>query len=234
MNRTDHRLLGAAWGVGFGSVLHLAGAAPLPVALPVALGCGAVAAATAGGRLSPDVDQWWRERTVRRRTWSGRVVKRKVRPALWLRALRGAWLLFAERAARVRWWCDEGQYRLLVREEDPTQHRGITHWWGAAAVATVVLAVLQFVWLVVAWAAALPGVPTWPAWAALVGWWSHLGGDLVHGMQVWGQDGHGLPTWPWWGHRGVGWRSAGLGAHLVAWGLAVPAGLTLVALTSRL
>jgi hypothetical protein len=72
-------------------------------------------------------------------------------------------------------------------------------------------------------------VPWWPFWAALVGWWSHLAGDLVHGRKVWGQDGHGIPLGPWWDHAGVGWKSDGAMAHVVAWGLAAPASVVLVA-----
>lgn len=222
MNRVDHRLLGAAWGLGYGEALHaLHGAG-----VPVVLGCGAIAAATAGGRWSPDVDQYWRDRTVRYRIW-GRVVERKVRPSWLLRLARWAWTRAAWYAAGLPWWREDG-LRRVVCGEDPTRHRGVTHWPEAAAAAALALAVVETPALVGQWLLGWPVLPWWAAWAGLVGWCSHLAGDFVHGRQVWGQDGPGIPLRPWWGHVGVGWRSGGAGAHLVAWGLAVPASVFLV------
>lgn len=73
----------------------------------------------------------------------------------------------------------------------PLQHRGITHWWA---------------WPALAWLA-LERVPTgavgWIPAALLVGWISHLIGDLVFGRN------RGIPLAPWWWHIGVGLDSGG-------------------------
>jgi hypothetical protein len=224
VNRVDHRLLGGAWGLWYGTTMHaLTGAQ-----VPVVLGCGAVAALTAGGRLSPDVDQYWRTRTVRCRSWGQRILfgpTREVRPWWPIRGLRRCWLGFAWVVTRqMPWQPEPGPWRRGAgRHGDPTQHRGITHNWLAPALAELVLLAA----MAVGWAAGWD-VPWWPFWAALVGWWSHLAGDLVHGRQVWGQDGHGVPLSPWWGHAGVGLKSAGWTAHVVAWGVAVPVSVLLM------
>jgi hypothetical protein len=234
VNRVDHRLLGGAWGLGAGALAHAGSGAPLGVVL----GCGAIAACTAGGVLSPDVDQRWRARTVRFR-FLGVRYERRVGPGRSMLALRAgwrgwAWLVTRSAgllAARLPGWrCLAGVRSTLAswraeagRHGDPVQHRGITHNWTAPVAAEVVLAVLT----AVGWAAGWQ-VPWWPFWAALLGWWSHLAGDLVHGRQVWGQDGHGVPLSPWWDHAGVGLKSAGWTAHVVAWGVAVPVSVLLV------
>jgi hypothetical protein len=234
VNRVDHRLLGSAWGLGYGTALHSLHPATAP--LPVVLGCGAVAALTAGGRLSPDVDQYWRRRTVR--TWSGG--ERTKGPGLLLLLLQSSWVAVAWVAA-VCWLSPpmsgrargrmrrarRAQRRVRVSElSAATRHRGVTHWWGAPAAAAAALVVVESgpgaSWL----------VPWWVAWAALAGWSSHLAGDLVHGKTYWGQDGPGIPLAPWWHHVGVGWASDGVMAHVVAWGLAVPAGLALVGMSA--
>jgi hypothetical protein len=201
MNRADHQLLGAAWGTGYGLALGWLHGAHGPTLAGLALGSALAASATAGGKLSPDVDQW---------------LHRARRP-LWADVLRAAWLAFAWAATRHPRW------RRAVRRGDPCQHRGITHWWGAAAFGAVVLASVELGLLL-----AGVSIPTWPAWAALVGWCSHLAGDLVHGKRVWGQAGHGIPLAPWWSHRGVGLRSDGWTAHAVSILLAAGAGAALV------
>lgn len=215
MNRLDHRLLGGGWGAALGAGLHVTAGVPVGVAV----GCGLIAAGTGGGPLSPDIDQLWRDRTEHRRVRVGWLVwdlgKRRRRAALWARAARSCWRGFAWCVTRLPWWRDHPR-------SDPAQHRGITHWWGAAALATVLLAALQ----TVGWAAGWDG-PWWAAWAALVGWWSHLGGDLVHGRKVWGQDDAGIPLAPYWNHAGAGLKSDGWTAHVVAF-LAAPAGMVLL------
>jgi hypothetical protein len=198
VNRVDHRLLGGAWGLGAGALAHATGGA----AVGVVLGCGAIAALTSGGALSPDVDQRWRPRTVRYR-FLGVRYERRVGPGPAMLALRSAWRGWAWLVTRLPWWRAEAG-----RHGDPAQHRGITHSWTAPVAAELVLALAMGVGQVAGWQ-----VPWWPAWAALVGWWSHLAGDLVHGRQVWGQDGHGVPLAPWWDHVGAGLKSSGWTAH---------------------
>lgn len=213
MNRVDHRLLGGSWGLAAGTLAHLTTGAPVGVVV----GCGAVAACTAGGALSPDVDQRFRERTVRFRFF-GASFERRVGPGPLMIAARAGWRGWAWLVTRLPWWRPEAG-----RHGDPTQHRGITHSWTAPAAAGLLLALLQGVGTVAGW-----HVPWWPFWAALVGWWSHLAGDAVHGRQVWGQDGPGIPLAPWWGHVGVGLKSDGWTAHVVAWGVAVPVGVLMM------
>jgi hypothetical protein len=223
VNRVDHRMLGGAWGLGYGTLLHAVAGVPAPVVV----GCGLVACATAGGRLSPDIDQYMRTRTVRCRTWPERLLwgdEREVRPARWIRLMRLCWVGFAWLVTRLPWWRPQAG-----RHGDPCQHRGITHSWTAPLAAEVLLAAVMAVGMLAGW-----DVPWWPFWAALVGWWSHLAGDLVHGRKVWGQDGHGIPLGPWWDHAGVGWKSDGAMAHVVAWGLAAPASVVLVVVAAGL
>lgn len=61
-------------------------------------------------------------------------------------------------------------------------HRGITHWWGVP---------------VLAWTGMfhLPADAQWPAFALLIGWVSHLLGDLIFGQ---------LPLLPWGGRPCLG------------------------------
>lgn len=81
----------------------------------------------------------------------------------------------------------------------PLQHRGITHWWALPALA----------WL------ALERAPTgavgWIPAALLVGWISHLIGDLVFGRN------RGIPLAPWWWHIGLGLDSGGLLEACARW-----------------
>jgi len=81
----------------------------------------------------------------------------------------------------------------------PMQHRGITHWWGLPALAWV----------------ALDHVPTgvigWVPAALLVGWTSHLIGDLLFGRN------RGIPLAPWWWHIGVGLDTGGPTEALARW-----------------
>lgn len=192
MNRPDHQVLGAGWGVVFGvaaSQPYAAGAARVTVIAA----CAALASLTAGGKASPDVDQW---------------LKLEDAP-LWARPLRAAWRLFAWLASRYWRWQDQAW-------GNPVQHRGITHWPGAAVFGGIVVASVQLGLLL----AGLQVVPMWPAWALWVGWCSHLGGDLVHGKGH-GRRGGGIPLAPWWGHHGVGWKSDGVMAHVLSMVVAV-------------
>jgi len=95
----------------------------------------------------------------------------------------------------------------------PMRHRGLSHWWGLPAGAAL--------WL----AAAAPGW-YWVAAAALVGWGSHLLGDLVFGRHdVRSARGPGIPLAPWWGHVGLGLDVGGTLERLVMQRLALPLAL---------
>ncbi len=89
----------------------------------------------------------------------------------------------------------------LLGGHGPMQHRGITHWWGVALVATAA-------WLTALLPLAGDGgrgsLLAHAAGALLAGWWSHLVGDLVFGKaDVRTGRGPGIPMMPWWGHVGL-------------------------------
>jgi membrane-bound metal-dependent hydrolase YbcI (DUF457 family) len=138
--------------------------------LPQSIVAGVVASVTAAGILSPDCDQY----------------------NAWKRWFRWVWRLFGYAVAALPIWPSG-------RSGDPTQHRGITHWWGVPALWSLAVLALE---------RAVPGPFWWLAWTGIVGWTSHLLGDAVHGRQFHGQDGHGVPLAPWWKHVGAGvtWR----------------------------
>jgi membrane-bound metal-dependent hydrolase YbcI (DUF457 family) len=144
---------------------HLAGlAASLAVAaqvrpgpIPVVLMMVA-STATAGGPLSPDVDQ------------------------------RGLWHV-ADRLLPDEWLGHGG----------PMRHRGLSHWWGIPAAAAV--------WL---WLAreTIPGPLWWLAAGVVLGWVTHLAGDLMVGAGSPWRDS-GIPVGPWFWHVGFGFRCGG-------------------------
>ena len=191
MNGRDHRVLGAAAGVGVVAVSGLPGWVVAPAAV--------VGSVSAGGVWSPDRDQRWQGSGSR----------------LWWRLEQQAWRVFAFLVCVAPWWRSG-----LGRADDPTAHRGITHWWGVPAVWAAAVAVGQ--WRV-------PGPLWWVAWWLIAGWVSHLVGDWVAGRQVYGQRGHGVPLAPWWRHAGlplhVGLRSDGPGAHVFTYAVALPVGV---------
>lgn len=94
----------------------------------------------------------------------------------------------------------------LLGNRGPMQHRGITHWWGVAAVATAA-------WLTMLLPLADGGRGSLLAHgigALLAGWWSHLFGDLVFGKaDVRTGRGPGIPMLPWWGHVGLSLDTGG-------------------------
>ena len=94
----------------------------------------------------------------------------------------------------------------------PLQHRGLTHWWGLPAAACVAPPLL-------------PDAVQWIAWCLILGWVTHLFGDLVFGKaDRWSRRGAGIPFWPWWGHVGLGLNTGGALEALVA-GLVLPGAL---------
>jgi hypothetical protein len=106
-----------------------------------------------------------------------------------------------------RWVPDE-----LLGAGGPLQHRGLSHWWGLPAAAALVVALL-------------PGPVQWLAWCLVVGWASHLVGDLAFGKpDPWSGRGPGIPVWPWWGHVGVGLDTGGWLEGVTA-GIVLPAAL---------
>jgi hypothetical protein len=91
----------------------------------------------------------------------------------------------------------------------PLGHRRLAHSWMLPAAA----------WG--AWTLWMPPVPIWAwslAWGAWLGWCSHLVADFVFGQANfrYGRP-KGVPLILWWYHVGVGGRSDGPLAHLVAW-----------------
>jgi LexA-binding, inner membrane-associated putative hydrolase len=91
-----------------------------------------------------------------------------------------------------RWIPDE-----LLGAGGPLQHRGLSHWWGLPAAAALTITLL-------------PGPMQWMGWCLVVGWVSHLFGDLAFGRaDPWSGRGPGIPVWPWWGHMGVGLDTGG-------------------------
>jgi membrane-bound metal-dependent hydrolase YbcI (DUF457 family) len=71
----------------------------------------------------------------------------------------------------------------------PMKHRGITHWFGLPAGA--------WYWFI----PTLPAEGRWAASALLIGWLSHLAGDLVFGR---------IPLLPWSIYVGLGLDTGGL------------------------
>lgn len=104
-----------------------------------------------------------------------------------------------------RWW--KRLDRVLPDEwlghGGPLQHRGLTHWWALPAVA---------------WLAAVRFVPHWWwVFAAVVGWASHLVGDLLFGeADRYAHRGPGIPLGPWFGYVGLGLKSGGIGERVLA------------------
>lgn len=89
-----------------------------------------------------------------------------------------------------RWVPDE-----WLGDGGPLGHRELTHWWGLPAIV----------------AASLQTMPApWWVWAAIVGWVSHIAGDLIFGKRGYGTP-RGIPLAPWWWHVGVGLKCGGLG-----------------------
>lgn len=85
----------------------------------------------------------------------------------------------------------------------PLQHRGLTHWWVLPAAAWIAAQRLE------------PGA--WWLLALVVGWASHLVGDLVFGQaDRYCHRGPGVPLGPWFWHVGVGLKSGGPGESLIA------------------
>ncbi len=105
----------------------------------------------------------------------------------------------------------------LLGRGGPMQHRGITHWWGAALAVTLA-------W----WTALLPlegdggrgSLVAHGTGALLAGWWSHLAGDFVFGKaDVRSGRGPGIPVLPWWGHVGLALDCGGRLERLTRTGL---------------
>jgi hypothetical protein len=106
-----------------------------------------------------------------------------------------------------RWVPDE-----WLGDGGPLGHRELMHFWGLPAA--------------LAWVMWTVGAP-WFAWAAVVGWVSHIGGDLLVGQEGYGTQ-RGVPLGPWWWHVGVGLKCGGAGEWLVT--ALVSVGLAWVAL----
>lgn len=105
-----------------------------------------------------------------------------------------------------RWLPDE-----WLGSGGPMQHRGITHWWALP------LALALFARY------ALPPSVWWLVGAAVVGWTSHLLGDLVFGRaDVRSARGPGVPVMPWWGHVGLGLDVDGVLERVVLQRLVLP------------
>jgi hypothetical protein len=151
VNRIPHQVLGASVG-GTGQLLLAAVTSTSSRwAIPQALAAAAVASQFAGGRFSPDADQYG--------SWE-----------FW----RVPWRWFAKWVSSWRCYARE-----RGRHGDPTQHRGITHWPGVPVLWSLVLAVLELVGAGTGLAPAQ--TPWWLVWAAIGGWSSHLLGDAIHG-----------------------------------------------------
>ena len=115
---------------------------------------------------------------------------------------------------QYRWWrrLDRWVPDELLGAGGPLQHRGLSHWWGIPAVAAVTPVLL-------------PGPVQWIVWCLVVGWVSHLLGDLAFGKACpFSGRGPGIPVWPWWGHVGVGLDTGGVLEGLTA-ALLLPAAL---------
>jgi hypothetical protein len=102
----------------------------------------------------------------------------------------------------------------------PLQHRGLAHWWGIPAAAWLVADRLPAGW----W--------QWAILAAILGWASHLLGDLTFGKAGFG-TGQGVPLLPWGWHVGLGFKVGSRFERAVAWGLTVAAGWLLVGSPGR-
>jgi hypothetical protein len=111
-----------------------------------------------------------------------------------------------------KWIPDE-----VLGDGGPLGHRELLHWWGLPAIVAVVLQAV--------------GGP-WYAWAAVLGWASHLAGDLVFGQAGYGTP-QGIPLGPWWWHLGLGLKCGGLteralvpvaAAAVVWWAAGTPGG----------
>jgi hypothetical protein len=105
-----------------------------------------------------------------------------------------------------RWLPDE-----LLGHGGPLGHRRLAHWWALPVLA----------WLVIP--AGLPDVVLLGVHGAVLGWASHIVGDLVFGRgnPMVGLP-RGVPVLPWWGHVGVGLKADGLVERAVSYAL-VPA-----------
>ena len=102
---------------------------------------------------------------------------------------------------RLAKWVDS-----VIPGPDPFGHRRLAHWWALPALAGAAVWQLPDSLLRVA------------ALAAVIGWASHLAGDLVFGQGGFGTP-QGVPLGPWWWHVGVGVK-VGSGAETVTrWAL---------------
>jgi hypothetical protein len=81
----------------------------------------------------------------------------------------------------------------------PMQHRGITHWWAWPTLTALTLTHVP--------TGAIGWIPT----ALLIGWTSHLIGDLIFGRN------RGIPLAPWWWHIGLGLDTGGPTEALARW-----------------
>jgi hypothetical protein len=82
----------------------------------------------------------------------------------------------------------------------PLRHRGLTHWWGIPSAAAA------WLWLA---GTGLPDPLWWLAAGCVLGWATHLVGDLLVGAGSPWRDA-GIPVAPWWWHVGAGFRCGGL------------------------
>jgi hypothetical protein len=90
----------------------------------------------------------------------------------------------------------------ILGDGGPLQHRGVSHWWGIPAAAGAALW-----WFDPSWA--------WPVWAVVLGWLTHLVGDLAFGRACPGVRGPGVPLLPWTHHIGLGLDVDGWFEHVV-------------------
>ena len=110
-----------------------------------------------------------------------------------------------------RWIPDE-----LLGDGGPLGHRQFLHWIGLPIIGA---------WVVWHFAAGTP--LTWAAYAAIVGWASHIVSDAVYGQGGYG-TAQGVPLGPWFWHFGLGFKSDGLAQHLTI--LPISLGMVWVAL----
>lgn len=87
-------------------------------------------------------------------------------------------------------------------------HRRTLHWWGWPALIAAIAHRADL------------GQSGWVVWASLLGWASHLLGDLIFGMPGYGTP-EGVPLLPWWGHFGLGFRSDGIAQHILMWPISI-------------
>lgn len=117
-----------------------------------------------------------------------------------------------------RWWrsTDRAVPDEALGHGGPLRHRGLTHWWGLPALASLPLAVFGL---------RVNGIDvTWAGWALLVGVVSHLVGDFLFGKRC-PQEGRGpgIPIAPWWRHVGVGLDTGGAFETVTRWCVLWPA-----------